>query len=243
MFELLNIILGHAIVAASTFFLIATLGEIYAERSGVLNLGIEGMIIASAAGSYAVAYASQSLLFGILFGMLIGGLLSLGHAIVSITFNRNQIVSGIGLTILGTGLSGFLGRSVVGRPLRGLEDLPIPFLTDIPLIGPILFDHNIVVYLSYLLVPLLWFILFKTRLGIIIRTTGENPSAASNQGINVRLVRYACVFFGGLCAGLAGAYLSLGWLNLWSEGMTNGRGWIVIALVVVALWNPLTAFL
>ena len=242
MIELFSSSLFHTIVPAATFFLIPTLGEIYTERSGILNLGIEGMIISAAAGSYAIAYSTNNLFIGILAGMLIGMFLSLIHAIISITFNRNQIVSGIGITIFGAGLSGFLGHEVIGIPLQqSLDNIPIPILKDIPFFGPAFFNHNILVYLSYIMVPILWFILFKTRIGILIRTVGENPSAAYNQGINVRLIRYGCVLFGGLTAGLAGAYLSVGWLNFWSEGMTNGRGWIVIALVVVSLWNPLGA--
>ena len=145
---------------------------------------------------------------------------------------------------LGTGLSGFLGKEVVGIPLiglTGLERMKIPFLYDIPFFGPVFFNHDILVYFTYLLIPLLWFILFKTRAGIIIRTIGENPVAAQNQGINVRLIRYICVVFGGALAGLAGAYLSLAWQGFWIDNLTGGRGWIVIALVVVALWNPLGA--
>lgn len=234
-------ILGHSIVASATFFLIPTLGEIYSERSGVLNLGIEGMVIASAAGSYAVALTFDNVYLGLLAGMLIGALLALIHAILTITFTRNQIVTGIGLTILGTGISGFLGKSVVGKSFDGLEDITIPILSDIPFLGPVFFDHNFLVYLSIVLAIILWFILYKTRIGILIRTVGENPSAAYNQGVNVRLIRYLCVVFGGSLAGLGGAYLSLGWLGFWSEGMTQGRGWIVIALVIVAFWNPIGA--
>ncbi|OLS19773.1 MAG: hypothetical protein HeimC3_43940 [Candidatus Heimdallarchaeota archaeon LC_3] len=230
-----------SVVVTATFFLLPTLGEIYAERSGILNLGNEGMIISSAAGSYAMAVLTNNIFVGLLFGMLLGGFLASIHATVSITFNRNQIVSGIGLTILGIGLSGFLGRDVIGKSFPKLEDISLPFLSDLPFVGSVFFDHNIIVYLSYLLVPVLWFILFKTRIGILIRTVGENPSAAYNQGVNVRLIRFLCVVFGGTLAGLAGAYLSLGWLGFWSEGMTNGRGWIIIALAVVALWNPLGA--
>ena len=243
MVDLLNPILWQSIVAAATFFIFPTLGEIYAERSGILNLGIEGMIIASAAGSYAVAFQTNDVLTGIVFGMLIGGALSLIHAIMTITFNRNQVVSGIGLTILGTGLSGLLGKSVIGKALTALQPTPIPILSDIPFFGPVFFEQNILVYFSYLLPPILWFILYKTRIGILIRSAGENPSATQNHGANVKLIRYLSVVFGGMMAGLGGAYLTLGWLNFWSDGMTQARGWIVIALVVVALWNPLGAFL
>ncbi len=241
MAEIINPVLGQSIVAAATFFLIPTLGEIYTERSGILNLGIEGMIIASAAGSYAITFLTQNLWVGIIFGIFLGGILATIHAVITITFNRNQIVSGIGLTIFGTGLSGFLGRDVIGKAVNGLDKIELPILYDLPVIGPIFFNHTILVYLSYILVPVLWFILYKTRVGILIRTVGENPSAAFNQGVNVRLIRYLCTIFGGMCAGLGGAYLSLSWLNFWSEGMTNGKGWIVIALVVVSLWNPLGA--
>ncbi len=243
MVDLLNPILWQSIVAAATFFIFPTLGEIYAERSGILNLGIEGMIIASAAGSYAVAFQTNDVLTGIVFGMLIGGALSLIHAIMTITFNRNQVVSGIGLTILGTGLSGLLGKSVIGKALTALQPTPIPILSDIPFFGPVFFEQNILVYFSYLLPPILWFILYKTRIGILIRSAGENPSATQNHGANVKLIRYLSVVFGGMMAGLGGAYLTLGWLNFWADGMTQARGWIVIALVVVALWNPLGAFL
>jgi simple sugar transport system permease protein len=248
-----------SIVISATFFLLPTLGEIFAERSGILNLGNEGMIISSAAGSYAVAYTTGNIMFGIIFGMIIGSSLALIHAIVTISFNRNQIVSGIGVTIFGIGLSGFLGREVVGKALQNplqknyipiLSDIPVfgqlinnmfDFLSNLPFVGKVLFSHSFFVYLSFILVPILWFVLFKTRIGILIRTVGENPAAAYNQGVNVKLIRYSCVIFGGALAGLAGAYLSISWLGFWSEGMTNGRGWIVIALVVVGLWNPIGA--
>lgn len=240
--EIFNTLIFTQIVITATFFLIPTLGEIYVERSGILNLGIEGMIIASAAGSYLVAYMTDNYILGILAGMLIGGILSLIHAVLTITFSRNQIISGIGLTIFGTGLSGFLGREVAGKPLKhGLAKITLSGLADIPVIGQIFFNQNIIVYFSYLLVPILWFILFKTRIGILIRTVGENPHAAHNQGVNVKLIRYATVVFGGVCAGISGSLLSLN--SFWVEGMTNSRGWIVIALVVVALWNPLGAVL
>lgn len=240
MVDLFNTVIGAQIVFTATFFLIPTLGEIFTERSGVLNLGVEGMIIASAAGSYAVAYVTGSYLIGIIAGMIIGGSLSLIHAVMTITLSRNQIISGIGLTIFGTGLSGYLGREVAGKPLANkLENISIPGLVDLPIFGHIFFEQNIIVYFSYLMVPILWFILFKTRIGILIRTVGENPSAAYNQGVNVRLIRYLAVLFGGICAGISGSMLSLN--SLWVEGMTQSRGWIVIALVVVALWNPLGA--
>ncbi|MHA2170567.1 MAG: ABC transporter permease [Candidatus Kariarchaeaceae archaeon] len=257
-----------SIVVAATFLLIPTLGEIYAERSGVLNLGIEGIILSGAAGSFLLAHKTRhginlgffalewsqedttflggsiNIWIGIIMGMLIGILLSSIHAVLSITLNRNQIVSGFALFIFGSGLSGLLGQDVVGKSdeVEQLEPVSVPILEDIPVIGEIFFNHDVLVYLSFLLVPILWFVLFRTKIGIIIRTIGENPAAAHNQGIDVKKVRFLCVLFGGALAGLGGAYLSLAWLGFWSEGMTSARGWIVIALVIVALWHPVMAF-
>ena len=242
--------IGLSIVAAATFFLIPTLGELISERSGILNLGVEGMIITGAAASYAATYITQNIWIGILAGMTIGGIMASLHAVVTITYNRNQVVSGIALTIFGTGLSGIIGQEFVGQPissevLRPLEPISLPFLHDIPLIGPLLsifLEQDIFVYLSYVLIPLLWFLIFKTRPGIMVRTVGENPMAAYTQGVNVTLVRYICVILGGILCGLGGAYLSLAWLRSWTEGMTKSRGWIVVALTVVGLWHPVGAF-
>jgi ABC-type uncharacterized transport system permease subunit len=244
------IILGSSIVAAATFFLIPTLGELLAERSGVLNLGVEGMIIAAAAGSFVAVHITGNLLFGILAGMLVGGGLALIHAIITITYNRNQVVSGIALTIFGTGFSGFIGYEYVGNPLpqavlQPLEPITLPGLSSVPVVGPFLsvfFEQDLLVYLSYILVPIFWVIIFKTRPGIMIRTVGENPTAAYSQGVNVALIRYICVIIGGMMCGLGGAYLSLAWLRSWTEGMTSSRGWIVVALTVVGFWHPFGAF-
>lgn len=246
------------IVAASTFFIIPALGELFTERSGILNLGVEGMIISSAAGSFLVAHSLRDMDTGnlflggtpniwiaVFFGMLLGSVLSAIHATITIYFNQNQIVSGIGLTIFGTGLSGLLGRDVVGKSdeITPMQDVPIPLLSDIPFLGEVLFSHNMFVYFSFIMVPVLWFVLFKTKIGIIVRTLGENPHAAHNQGVNVKKIRFLAVVFGGAMAGLGGAYLSIGWQGFWAEGMTSSRGWIVIALVIVGLWHPVTTFL
>ncbi len=232
-------LIASSVVVAATFFLLPTLGEIITERSGVLNLGIEGMMISGAAGSFAVAYTTGNIWLGLIAGMVIGGGLALIHGIVTITFGRNQVVSGISLTIFGTGLSGLLGLGFAGLPLVPLQPIVIPGLSAIPFIGAVFFNKNILVYLSFILVPVLWFFLFKTRYGIIVRTVGENPIAAYTQGIDVNRVRYLCVIFGGMLCGLGGAYLTLGWIPLWVEGMTNAKGWIVIAIVVVGLWHPI----
>jgi ABC-type uncharacterized transport system permease subunit len=225
-------------VIAATFFLIPTLGEMITERSGVLNLGVEGMVISGAAGAFAAAQISKNLWIGAIVGAIIGGLLALIHAIVTITFKRNQVVSGISLTILGTGLSSILGLGLIGVPIVPLSNVAIPGLSVIPIIGPIFFNKNLLVYFSYAMVPILWFILFKTRYGLMIRSVGENPMAAYTQGIDVVKVRYLSVIFGGMMCGLGGAYLTLAWIPMWVEGITTARGWIVIALVVVGLWHP-----
>jgi simple sugar transport system permease protein len=229
---------GSQIVIAATFFLIPTLGEMVTERSGNLNLGVEGMVISGAAGSFAAAHLTGNLWIGALAGALIGGLLAFIHAVVTITFNRNQVVSGISLTILGTGLSSLLGLGLIGVPIVPFTDIAIPGLSAIPIIGPIFFNKNLLVYFSYIMVPVLWFFLFKTRYGLMIRSVGENPMAAYTQGINVVRVRYLSVIFGGMMCGLGGAYLTLAWIPMWVEGITTARGWIVIALVVVGLWHP-----
>ncbi len=230
------------IVVAATFFLIPTLGEMVSERSGVLNLGVEGMVISGAAGAFAAAHITGNLLIGALAGSLIGGILALIHAIVTITFKRNQVVSGISLTILGTGLSSILGLGLIGVPIVPFQPIAIPGLSAIPLIGQIFFNRNLLVYFSYIMVPVLWIILFKTRYGLMIRSVGENPMAAYTQGIDVVKVRYLSVVFGGMMCGLGGAYLTLAWIPMWVEGITTARGWIVIALVVVGLWHPLGVF-
>ncbi len=232
---------GSQIVIAATFFLLPTLGEMVSERSGILNLGVEGMVISGAAGAFAAAHATNNLLIGALAGAIIGGLLALIHAIVTITFNRNQVVSGIALTIFGTGLSSLLGLGLAGVPIVPFVSVAIPGLSAIPVIGPIFFDKNLLVYFSYVMVPVLWFILFKTRYGIMIRSVGENPMAAYTQGIDVVRIRYLSVIFGGMMCGLGGAYLTLAMIPMWVEGVTTARGWIVIALVVVGLWHPVGA--
>jgi simple sugar transport system permease protein len=233
---------GSQIVIAATFFLIPTLGEMVTQRSGILNLGVEGMVISGAAGAFAATHITGNLWIGAFVGALVGGLLALIHAIVTITFNRNQVVSGISLTILGTGLSSILGLGLIGVPIIPFRAVAIPGLSAIPIIGPIFFDKNLLVYFSYVMVPVLWFILFKTRYGIMIRSVGENPMAAYTQGVDVIRIRYLSVVFGGMMCGLGGAYLTLAWIPMWVEGITTARGWIVIALVVVGLWHPVGAF-
>ena len=227
-------------LAYGTPLLLGTLGEIYTERSGVLNLGIEGMMIMGAYAGFSTAYTTGSPWLGIMVAALAGGAFSLIHAFASITLKANQVVSGLSLTMLGLGLSGVLGRGWEGKPLPvSIPEITVPGLSKIPFLGPILFEgQNLIVYLTILLVPLLWYILYRTRIGITIRSVGENPATADSLGINVGRVRYLCVVVGGILAGVAGGYLSVAYRPAWTEGMTAGMGWIVIALTIFAFWNP-----
>ena len=227
-------------LAYGTPLLLGTLGEIYAERSGVLNLGVEGMMIMGAFSAFAVASTTGNPWLGILAAALVGGAFSLVHAFACITLKANQVVSGLSLTMLGLGLSGVLGRGWEGKPLPvPLGEIAVPGLSAIPILGPVLFQgQNLLVYLALLLVPLLWFVLYRTRTGITIRSVGENPGTADSLGVNVARVRYLCVLLGGMLAGVAGGYLTVAYRPSWTEGMTAGMGWIVIALTIFAFWNP-----
>lgn len=229
-------------VEAGTPILLASLGEIYAERSGVLNLGVEGMMMLGAVVGFATTLVTKNPILGVFLASLAAALLSLVHAFACVSLKANQVVSGLALTMLGVGISGVLGRQFVGKPLPvRVAEIPIPLLSDIPLIGKAFFSHDPFVYLSYALVAILWFVLYKTKLGIEIRAVGEDPSAADAAGVNVSLVQYGCVTLGGALAGLGGAYLSVVYTPAWIENMTAGRGWIAIALVIFAMWDPLRA--
>jgi ABC-type uncharacterized transport system permease subunit len=229
---------------AGTPLLLGTLGEIVTERSGVLNLGVEGMMAIGAMTAFTVTMTTGSPWLGLLAAVAAGTLAAGIHAFVSITLKANQVVSGLALTMLGLGVSGLFGRPFIGRPLPSkLSTLSIPGLADIPVAGRILFSQDPLFYLAVILGILLWFLLTRTRWGIEIRSVGENPAAAEVQGINVARIRYLCVLLGGALAGMAGAHLSLVYSKSWTEGLTGGRGWIVIALTIFALWNPLRAFL
>jgi len=227
-------------LAYGTPLLLGTLGEIYAERSGVLNLGVEGMMIMGAYSAFTTAYITGNPWLGILVAAVVGGVFSLIHAFASITLKANQVVSGLSLTMLGLGLSGMFGRGWEGKPLPvSIPKITVSGLSKIPFLGPILFEgQNLIVYLAIILVPLLWYILYRTRIGITIRSVGESPATADSLGINVGRVRYVCVFIGGVLAGVAGGYLSVAYRPAWTEGMTAGIGWIVIALTIFAFWNP-----
>ena len=230
-------------IQSSVAVLFATLGEVFTERSGILNLGVEGMMLMGALSGFAATFYSHSLLLGILAALVVGGLLALIHGFFAITLRANQVVCGLALAILGIGLSSFLGRPIIGRVAERFVPLPIPVLKEIPILGPVLFNQSALVYVGYILVPLSWFFLYHTRPGLNLRAVGENPAAADTSGIGVVPLRYLWTIFGGMLAGLGGAYLSLCYTPGWKENMTSGQGWIAIAMVIFALWNPFRAVL
>ncbi len=230
-----------ASIRAGTPILFATVGEIFAERSGILNLGVEGMMLMGAVTGFIFGLKTGSPWWGVLAGMLAGGLMSLLHAFVSITLRGDQVVSGLALTLLGSGLSSFIGKPYIGVPGVKFSKLPIPVLSQIPFLGPVLFQHDILVYLSYLLIPVAWYFINRTRPGLHLKAVGEDPITADVMGIQVAGVRYLYTFIGGMLAGLGGAAISLAYTPGWIEGMTAGRGWIAVGLVIFAFWDPLQA--
>ncbi len=226
------------IITASTPLLLAAIGELVTERSGVLNLGVEGMMIMGAVCGFAAAYTTHSALLGVGAGLLAGVGMSLLFAFLTQTLMTSQVATGLSLTLLGLGLSGMIGEGFTGLPGIKLEALNIPFLSDIPFIGPVIFGHDILVYGSLFIVAGVAYVLFRTRLGLIITAVGGNHHSAHALGYNVLRVRYGCIAFGGACSGLAGAYLSLAYTPQWIENMSSGRGWIALALVVFSTWLP-----
>ena len=226
------------VITAATPLFLAAIGELVVERAGVLNLGVEGMMVMGAVGGFAVTITTGSPTLGICAGMAAGAAISLIFAFVTQTLAANQVASGLALTLFGLGLSGLLGEGFVGMPGIKLASLDIPGLTDLPYVGKILFGQDILVYLSFALAAAVSWLLFRTRVGLVLRAVGENHTSAHALGYNVIGVRYLAILFGGACAGLGGAYLSVAYTPLWVENMTAGRGWIALALVVFASWLP-----
>jgi len=233
----------QAAVRSGTPILFVCIGEIYAERSGILNVGLEGLMLVGAIAGFTAGYTAGNPLVGIFAAAIAGALFSLIHAYVTITLRADQIVSGLTLTILGTGISGFFGKPMIGQVGVGFDQFAIPVLSKIPILGQVLFQQDAMVYLSFVFVPIAWWVMYKTHLGLAIRSVGENPSAADSLGVSVVRIRYGCVLFGGAMAGLGGAYLSLAYTTMWIEQMSGGRGWITLALVIFAAWNPGRAML
>ncbi|MGV0878171.1 ABC transporter permease [Martelella sp. FLE1502] len=226
------------IITASTPLVLAAIGELVCERAGVLNLGVEGMMVMGAVGAFTAAHATGSPWIGMLAGLITGAVFSLLFGFLTLTLVANQVATGLALTILGQGLSAMIGEGLVGKPGVKMPSLDIPVLSDIPVIGPLLFDQDIFFYLSIAIVAGVSWFLFRTRRGLVLRSVGDNHGSAHALGINVIGIRYLAVMFGGACAGLAGAQLSLVYTPQWSENMAAGRGWIALALVVFASWRP-----
>ncbi len=238
-------------LSAGTSLVYATIGEIYTERSGILNLGIEGMMLMSAVTAFATAFHTGSLLLAVLLAMLVGMLLALIHAFLSITMRANQVVSGLSITLFGTGLASFLGQRLGpesnGFNLSGMSAvkftrLQVEGLGEIPLLGAV-FNQDPLTYIVYLLIPVAWYFMYKTKFGLNLRSVGENPQTADAMGLNVTKIRYLYTIFGGMLVGIGGAHLSLAYTPGWTENITGGRGWIVIALVIFSMWNPSRAIL
>jgi len=230
-------------VRSGTSVLYATLGETITERSGVTNLGTEGCMIMGACFGFKVAADTGHLGLAILAAGLAGGALSSIHAFLVISRGANQLASGLALGFFGLGLTALVGRPYVSQNISGLDAIPLPLLSQIPLLGPIFFDHDILTYAGYLLGPLLWLFLYRTRWGLSLRAVGESTAVAFATGRNPKRIQYGAVFFGGAMSGLGGAQLSLALTQTWVEGMTAGYGFIAVALVIFATWQPLRAML
>ena len=226
------------IVTAATPLLFAALGELITEKSGVLNLGVEGMILVGAVCGFSAVHFTGSATFGVIAGAGAGTLLSLMFAALVLGFQASQVATGLALTIFGVGLSALIGQDLVGIAYDGLPKFVVPFLSDIPVIGEVFFKHDVMVYVSLLMVPLVWWFLTRSRAGLVLRAVGDSHDAAHAMGYPVIRIRLMAILFGGAMSGIAGAYLSLAYSPMWVENMSAGRGWIALALVVFATWRP-----
>jgi ABC-type uncharacterized transport system permease subunit len=226
------------IITAATPLLLAALGELVAERSGVLNLGVEGMMAVGAVCGFAVAFETGQPVLGVLASIVAGTIVAALFGLITLVFVANQVASGLALTLFGLGLSGLIGEAYVGRPGVGIGNIDIPLLSDIPIVGRLIFGLDPITYIAVALAIAVWWFLFRTRGGLILRAVGDNHASAHALGYRVVTVRFRAVLFGGACAGLAGGYLSLVYTPQWAQAMTAGRGWIALALVVFATWLP-----
>ncbi|HEX4505487.1 MAG TPA: ABC transporter permease [Alphaproteobacteria bacterium] len=235
--DLLVPILSGTVVAATPLIYAAT-GELVTERSGVVNLGVEGMMLIGTVTAFAAAFAGYPPIVAGLAAAGAGALASLVFAVLALSLATNQYAAGLALTILGSGLSAFIGHDFGGASLKAITKLHLPVLSDLPVVGPVLFAHDPMTYLALALVAAVWWFLYRTKAGLVVRIVGEAPGSAHAIGYPVIAIRYAATAFGGAMAGLGGAYLALAYTPLWVENMTAGRGWIALALVVFAAWRP-----
>lgn len=227
-----------ATLGAGTPLVFAALGELITEKSGVLNLGVEGMMLVGAVCGFAVAAETGSLWFGVLVAIFAGMMMSLIFGLLTLTFQANQVAAGLALTIFGVGVSAYIGLDYTSVALSGIDSIYIPVLSDIPIIGPLLFSLDPLIYLSFVMFIAISIFLYRSKWGLLLRAIGESPESAVSLGYHVIAIRYLAVMFGGAMAGLGGAYLALVYTPLWVEEMTAGRGWIALALVVFSTWRP-----
>ncbi|WP_386683854.1 ABC transporter permease [Loktanella sp. R86503] len=232
------VLLLASLMVAATPILLAAIGELVVERAGVLNLGVEGMMITGAICGFIIAVATGSPWLGFIGAAIGGAMLSLLFGVLTQFLLSNQVATGLALTLFGLGLSALMGQGYLGIRAPAFPDWHVPLLSDIPVIGPIVFQHDPMVYVGLLIVAGVWYFLNRTRGGLILRAVGENHDAAHALGYHVRRTRILAIMFGGACAGLGGAYLSLVRVPQWTEGMTAGAGWIALAIVVFASWKP-----
>ena len=242
----MNAVLMVSIISTAVIYavsvLYAAIGEIFSQRAGIMNLGLEGIMLMGAVSGYLVAVHLKSLPLAILTVILTGAALGLVFAFLTVTLQVDQTVAGMAMLTFGTGLSGFIGKGVSGVNANlAFEPFDIPLLSKIPVIGPALFHQDILVYAMYLIIPLSMIYIYRTRAGMILRSLGENPAALDSAGYNVFALRYAYVIFGCIMTAVSGACVSLSYTNFWSDNMTSGKGWIAVALVVFSSWNPLIA--
>ena len=241
--DFIVIILSRALTAG-TPLLFGTVGEVFTERSGIMNLGIEGMMSVGALSAFVVTFYTNNPWLGLAAGALGGMLLSLLHAFIVITIKASQVISGLALSMFGIGLTGLLGKPFIGLQLKvKWVSLSWGFLSKLPVIGPVFFSRDILFYISVICTVFIWFFLYRSRAGILVRSCGENPLAVKSMGYSPASIQYRSVMAGGFLCGMGGAYLSLVYNPTWIEGVVGGRGWIVVALTIFASWNPIKAFI
>lgn len=226
------------VITAATPLVFAALGELITEKSGVLNLGVEGMMLVGAVTGFVTATVTGNYFLAVALAAVAGGFMAFLFGILTLSLMANQVATGLALTLFGVGLSALMGQEFVGEPVQALSKLNIPGISDIPIIGPIVFGQDGLVYLSFVMVAAVSWFLYKTKAGLILRAVGDSHDAAHSIGYSVIGIRYMAVIFGGAMSGIGGAYLSLAYTPMWAENMTAGRGWIALALIVFATWKP-----